>query len=400
MNPNIDKLQAYPFEKLAKLKDGLMPPTELEHIALSIGEPKHKPPQFVLDHLNKNIGEIAKYPTTKGGDELRESIANWLQKRFQLKTLDPGSQVLPVNGTREALFAFTQAVCDGNKKNGLVLSPNPFYQIYEGAAYLAGLEPHFLNCLESNNFIPDYEAVPEDIWQRTQILFLCTPGNPSGAVTSVEQFQYLIELAHKHDFILASDECYSELYPNEDNPPPGLLQASAAMGNDDFSRCLVFHSLSKRSNLPGLRSGFIAGDAKVLKYFLSYRTYHGCAMALPNQLASIVAWNDEDHVKQNRDYYRQKFSDVFSSLKDNYDIRLPDAGFYFWLKTPIDDETFAAELFRTQNITVLPGRYLSRTINGINPGEGFIRMAMVAEVEECQEASRRLLAFAEHLKNQ
>jgi N-succinyldiaminopimelate aminotransferase len=397
MNKNIDKLQPYPFEKLAELKSGIKKPESLEHIALSIGEPKHSPPEFVLDSLRANMAEIAKYPTTKGSEELRASIASWLKQRFSLNEVNSESQVLPVNGTREALFAFTQAIVDASKKDALVLSPNPFYQIYEGAAFLAGAEPYFLNCLEQNNFIPDYESISADIWKRCQILFLCTPGNPTGAVISSEQFQKLIALAHEYDFVIASDECYSEIYFEEGKAPPGLLQACAEAGNHDYSRCVVFHSLSKRSNLPGLRSGFVAGDAKLLSQFLKYRTYHGCAMSLPNQIASIEAWSDEAHVKNNRDYYRKKFSTVFELLKSYYDIRLPDAGFYYWLKTPIADTDFAAGLFEQQHITVLPGRYLSREVDGINPGEGFVRMAMVAEVEECEQAAHRLVEFAKGL---
>lgn len=394
MNKNLYKLQAYPFEKLAELKAGIQAPESLPHIALSIGEPRHKPPAFVLENIQSNIHEIAKYPTTKGSDEFRACMARWLEKRFQLKRLDEHSQILPVNGTREALFAFTQALVDSSNNDALVLCPNPFYQIYEGATFLAGAEPLFVNCLEQNNFIPDFSSVTEAQWKRCQLLFLCTPGNPTGSVISNEQFQKLIELAHRHDFVIASDECYSEIYPDENEPPIGLLQACQTLGNDDYSHCMVFHSLSKRSNLPGLRSGFVAGDAQLIKAFLSYRTYHGCAMSIPNQLASMAAWSDEHHVKQNRDYYRQKFSMFFEQLNDHYDIQLPDAGFYFWLKTPIADTDFAAQLYAQQNITVLPGRYLSRTVNGINPGEGFVRMAMVAEVDECQQAAQRLLDFA------
>lgn len=397
MNPFINKLQPYPFEKLAELKAGVKAPEHLQHIALSIGEPKHAPPSFVLENLRANMHEIAKYPTTKGIDELRKCIAEWLEKRFKLCSVNANTEVLPVNGTREALFSFAQACVDASQKDALVMSPNPFYQIYEGAAFLAGAEPYFLNCLESHQFIPDYDSIPENIWKRCQLLFVCSPGNPTGAITSMEQFKKLIELAHRYDFVIASDECYSEIYPDENNPPPGLLQASEAMGNKNFSRCVVFHSLSKRSNLPGLRSGFVAGDAQLLAQFLKYRTYHGCAMSIPTQLASIAAWSDETHVLQNRDYYRQKFSTFFDLLKPHFDISMPDAGFYFWLKTPIADTDFALQLFAQQNITVLPGRYLSRDINKVNPGEGYVRMAMVAEVDECQQAAHRLVEFSKTL---
>lgn len=394
MNPNINKLQAYPFEKLAQLKKNIKAPAHLEHIALSIGEPKHQPPEFVLQVLRKHLHEISKYPSTKGSDELRQSISSWLMKRFQLKAVDFNSQILPVNGTREALFAFAQALFnphDANKTR--ILMPNPFYQIYEGAAYLAGAEPYFLNTNAQHHFIPDYHSVAESVWQSCQLLYLCSPGNPSGSVTSIEQFQYLISLADKYNFVIASDECYSELYPDENNPPPGLLQACAQMGRDDFARCMVFHSLSKRSNLPGLRSGFVAGDDKLIKDFLQYRTYHGCAMSLPTQLASVAAWSDEKHVQENRTCYRQKFNRVYELLKPHYDIQLPDAGFYFWLKTPIDDLTFSAKLFEQQNITVLPGQFLSRLAHGVNPGENFVRMALVAEFNECEAAALRLVEF-------
>jgi N-succinyldiaminopimelate aminotransferase len=276
MNPDLNKLQAYPFEKLAELKQTVKAPTQLSHIALSIGEPKHAPPAFVLELLKNHLHEISKYPSTKGIDELRQAIASWLGTRFQLKSIDFNKHILPVNGTREALFAFAQSLFDrNNTRKTKVLMPNPFYQIYEGAAYLAGAEPHFLNCSEAHHFIPDYESVDESTWKACQLLYICTPGNPGGTVTSLQQLCKLIELADKYDFVIASDECYSELYPDENNPPPGLLQACAQMGRDDFSRCMVFHSLSKRSNLPGLRSGFVAGDSNLIKGFLQYRTYHG-----------------------------------------------------------------------------------------------------------------------------
>lgn len=398
MNSNINKLQAYPFEKLANLKKNSQPPAHLQHIALSIGEPKHQPPEFVLDILKAQMHEISKYPSTKGIDELRQSISKWLVKRFQLKDVDFNSQVLPVNGTREALFAFAQALFNQqDKQKTRILMPNPFYQIYEGAAYLAGAEPFFLNADAQHYFIPDYYSVDQSVWQSCQLLYVCSPGNPSGSVTSLEQFQYLIAMADKYDFVIASDECYSELYPDENNPPPGLLEACAKMGRDNFARCMVFHSLSKRSNLPGLRSGFVAGDSKLIRNFLQYRTYHGCAMSLPIQLASIAAWSDEEHVQENRAYYRKKFNRVYELLKPHYDIQMPDAGFYFWLKTPIDDLSFSARLFEQQNITVLPGQFLSRQAHGINPGENYVRMALVAEFAECEAAALRLVEFKKWL---
>lgn len=399
MNPNLEKLQPYPFEKLGELKAGLSPPEDKPHIALSIGEPKHTPPAFALETLSNNLEKISLYPTTKGNEELRQAILVWLEQRFKIPKglLNAEEHVLPVNGTREALFSFTQSVINQNKPDALALMPNPFYQIYEGATYLAGAEPYYLPCLEKNNFIPDYDAIDAKIWERCQILFICSPGNPSGAVTSILQFKKLIELAHQYDFIIASDECYSEIFPDENAPPPSLLEACVDAGNTDFKNCIVFHSLSKRSNLPGLRSGFVAGDKSIMKQYLRYRTYHGCAMSTPSQIASIAAWKNEDHVLENRNLYRQKFSLLHKELKSLYDITLPDAGFYFWLKTPISDIEFSKRLFNEQNITVLPGQYLSRTINGINPGENFVRMAIVADLESCKQASERLQTFRKNI---
>ena len=394
MNPNLERLHPYPFEKLAKLKAGISVPEHLAPISLGIGEPKHPSPAFVKQVIADNLDKLANYPTTKGLDELREAIANWASRRFQLAegTLDPAKHVVPVNGTREAIFALVQAVVDSSKP-ATVVSPNPFYQIYEGAAFLAGADPVYLPCDASNGFIPDFDAVPESVWKDCQILFLCSPGNPSGAVIPRETLVKVIELADRHDFLIASDECYSELYPNEANPPEGLLQTCAAIGRHDFKRCVVFHSLSKRSNLPGLRSGFVAGDAEVLASYLKYRTYHGCAMPVHNQLASIAAWNDEDHVRENRAAYRAKFEAVVPILREVMNVDFPDAGFYLWPETPMSDETFARELSAQQNVHVLPGRYLSRTVNGHNPGENRVRMALVAPLEECVEAARRIVEF-------
>ena len=397
MNPDLSKLQPYPFEKLAKLKGEVAPPADLEHIALSIGEPKHPAPEFVLDTLRTELQRVENYPTTKGLPELNSTIANWLELRFSLENVDPVSQVIPVNGTREAIFAFTQAVVNRSQYRPLVVSPNPFYQIYEGAAYLSGAEPHFLPCLEENGFNPDYDAVPEEVWHRCQLLFVCTPGNPTGSTLKLDDFRKLIELADKYDFVLASDECYSEIYVDGADAPMGLLEACEQLGRKDFKRCVVFHSLSKRSNLPGLRSGFIAGDADLLKPFLLYRTYHGCAMPVHTQLASIAAWNDESHVQQNRSEYTQKFRSVLEILSPVLDVKQTEASFYLWPKTPINEETFAQQLFAQQNVTVLPGSYLSRTVEGINPGERRIRMALVAETSECIEAAQRIRTFIESL---
>lgn len=396
MNPNLAKLQPYPFEKLTKLKAEAKVTSDLPHIALSIGEPKHESPAFVKQVMADNLDKLANYPTTKGLPEMREAISNWASQRFTLKSLDSETQVLPVNGTREAIFAFTQAVVE-EKPNALVVSPNPFYQIYEGAAYLAGAEPHYLPCLEENGFMPDYDAVPAEVWENTQILFTCSPGNPTGAVIQFETLKKLIDLADQYDFILAADECYSEIYVNDADAPIGLLEACAKLGRHDYKNCVVFHSLSKRSNLPGLRSGFIAGDADVLGKFFKYRTYHGCAMSIPNQLASIAAWGDEEHVQQNRDFYTQKFKAVLDILSPVMDVEQTDASFYLWAKTPINEEEFAQRLFAEQQVTVLPGSYLSRTIDGVNPGANRVRMALVAEVDECIEAAKRIRALIESL---
>lgn len=398
MNDALNQLQPYPFEKLRALLGSVQKAADKSPIALSIGEPKHRSPDFVADALSANLDQLAVYPTTLGIPALREAIANWCGRRFGLPAgvLDPARHVLPVNGTREALFAFTQAVVKRDV-DGLVVSPNPFYQIYEGAAFLAGAQPHYLPCLEEHGFNPDFDAVSDDVWQRCQILFLCSPGNPTGALIPVETLKKLIALADKFDFVIAADECYSELYFDEANPPAGLLTACAELGRHDFKRCVVFHSLSKRSNLPGLRSGFVAGDADILKSFLLYRTYHGCAMPVQTQLASVAAWNDEAHVKANRDLYREKFDAVLAILDGVLDVQRPDGGFYLWAKTPIDDETFTRELFAREHVTVVPGSYLSRAVDGHNPGADRVRMALVAPLAECVAAAERIRDFVKSL---
>jgi N-succinyldiaminopimelate aminotransferase len=397
MNPALLDLQPYPFEKLTALKAQVTPASKA-HIAFSIGEPKHQSPAFVAKALTDNIVGLGKYPTTKGIPELSECIANWCETRFSLKkaSLDPVTNVVPVNGTREAIFAFVQAAVT-RKDDALVVCPNPFYQIYEGAAYLAGAQPHYLNCHVDNNFIPDYDAVPSDIWQRCQILFICSPSNPTGAVTDVDTLKKLITLADKYDFIIVSDECYSEIYFDESKPPIGLLQACALLGRNDYQRCIVMHSLSKRSNLPGLRSGFVAGDKNLLSSFLKYRTYHGCSMPVQHQHASIAAWSNEQHVLDNRDVYREKFAKVLAILSPVLEVAQPDASFYLWAKTPIDDEAFAQGLFAQQNLTLLPGSYLSREIDGVIPGKGYVRMALVATLEECLEGAQRIRDYVESL---
>jgi N-succinyldiaminopimelate aminotransferase len=397
MNNALQQLQPYPFEKLRALLGSVTPNPDKRPIALSIGEPKHKSPEFVAKALADNLDQMAVYPTTAGIPALREAIAKWCERRFSVSEgwLDASKHVLPVNGTREALFAFTQTVVN-RSDDGLVISPNPFYQIYEGAAFLAGAKPHYLPCLAEHGFNPDFDAVPADIWKRCQILFLCSPGNPTGALIPVETLKKLIALADEHDFVIAADECYSELYFDEDTPPPGLLSACAELGRKDFKRCVVFHSLSKRSNLPGLRSGFVAGDAEILKAFLLYRTYHGCAMPIQTQLASIAAWNDEEHVRANRDLYREKFDAVLDILSPVMDIQHPDGGFYLWPNVGCDDAQFCRDLFVAEHVTVVPGSYLSRDVDGFNPGAGRVRMALVAPLAECIEAAERIRDFVKH----
>jgi len=394
MNPNLSQLHPYPFERLAKLFDGTTPPAHLQPISLSIGEPRHPTPGFITEELITHLHGLSRYPVTRGTVELRTAIADWLQARFRLtaNSLDPDTQILPVNGTREALFAFAQCVVDPTT-SPVVLMPNPFYQIYEGAALLAGAEPWFMNTTRESDYRPDFTTVPESVWQRCQLVYICTPGNPTGAVMSTRELQQLIGLADQFDFVIASDECYSEIYPESASPPAGLLQAAAELGRDDFSRCMVFHSLSKRSNAPGLRSGFVAGDANLIAPFLRYRTYHGCAMPPATQAASISAWRDEAHVAENRTLYTQKFAAVLDILAPVLDVRMPDAGFYLWPQTPVDDAEFARGLLAQQHVTVLPGSYLSRSAAGINPGRNHVRMALVAPLEDCIEAAERIKTY-------
>lgn len=394
MNNALNLLQPYPFEKLRALLAGVQPPADKAPIALSIGEPKHRSPSFVAETLAANLDQLSVYPTTLGLPMLREAIAHWCERRFRVPAgwLDPARHVLPVNGTREALFSFTQAVVE-RERSGLVISPNPFYQIYEGAALLAGATPHYLPCTEENGFNPYFDAVPAEVWQRCQILFICSPGNPTGALVPLDTLKKLIALADEHDFVIAADECYSELYFDEQSPPPGLLTACAELGRSDFSRCVVFHSLSKRSNLPGLRSGFVAGDAEILKKYLLYRTYHGCAMPVQTQLASIAAWNDEAHVSANRVLYREKFDAVLDILQPVLDVKRPDGSFYLWPRTPADDTVFTRELFAREHVTVVPGSFLSREVDGFNPGANRVRMALVAPLAECVEAAGRIRDF-------
>lgn len=397
MNPYLDRLQPYPFEKLRALFAGLTPPAELKPIRLSIGEPQHATPAFILQTLTDSLAGMANYPTTLGGDALREAIARWLEHRFGLPAIDAASQVLPVNGSREALFAFAQCVIDGTRPGAKVVSPNPFYQIYEGAALLAGAQPIFLNNLPENGFASDFDAIPESTWRDVQLLFVCSPGNPTGRVLTLAEWARLFELSDRHGFVIAADECYSEIYFDEAAPPIGALQAAHACGRTDFRNLVVFSSLSKRSNVPGMRSGFVAGDAKVLKSFLLYRTYHGCAMSTPIQAASAAAWSDEAHVVENRRKYCEKFDRMTPIVARHLEVGRPDAGFYLWARTPIADTEFARRLQAAYNVTVLPGSFLARESNGVNPGAGFVRIALVAETAECLEAAERIAAFCQTL---
>jgi N-succinyldiaminopimelate aminotransferase len=398
MNPDLSRLQPYPFERLARLTSDIRPPRELAPIVLSIGEPKHATPGLIVEEVITHLHGLSQYPTTRGIPALREAISAWLTGRFRLApgSIDPERHVLPANGTREALFAIAQCLID-RSADPLVVMPNPFYQIYEGAALLSGAQPWFLNTTAATGFLPDFDAVPDAVWSRCQLLYLCSPGNPTGAVQDIATLQGLLELADRHDFVIASDECYSEIYPDEDSPPPGLLQAAAAMGRDDYRRCLVFHSLSKRSNAPGLRSGFVAGDARLIEAFLRYRTYHGCAMPPATQAASLRAWQDEAHVVHNRALYREKFSAIIDILRPVFDVASPAGGFYLWPETPIDDCEFARGLLARQNVTVLPGSFLSRSAHGSNPGTNRVRMALVAPPEECIEAARRIRSYVTSL---
>ena len=399
MNGRLDLLAAYPFERLARLKAGVTPPAKLPHIAMSIGEPKHVPPAFVLEALRENLGKLDSYPATVGLPETRAACAAWLRRRFGV-SVNPETMVLPVNGTREALFSFVQAVVNADAggprgERPVVAMPNPFYQIYEGAALLAGAEPVFLNTTVGNRFQPDLDAVPADVWRRCEVLFLCSPGNPTGAVLSLDYLKAALELAEKYDFVIAADECYAELYRDEHAPPASLLQAALATGRDSFQRCVVFHSLSKRSSVPGLRSGFVAGDPAIIRPYLLYRTYHGCAMPVPTQFASIAAWNDDAHAAANRALYREKYARVLPILQPVLDVVEPDGAFYLWPDIQRDDETFTRELFATQNLTLLPGSYLARDTRAGNPGRNRVRISLVATVEECVIAAGRIRQFLE-----
>lgn len=399
MNRRLDQLHRYPFERLNDLLEDIKPVTESGFITLSLGEPKHEMPAFLLElfanqALIKN--GMGAYPPTKGTDALRSAIAAFINRRYHLESapIDAENQVLPVNGTREALFSFAQTIIDA-ADDAVTLIPNPFYQIYEGAAILAGSQPEYVPCTKETQFLPDFSHVSDRTWSRCKLIYICSPGNPTGAVMSTEDMQALIKLSDIHNFVIASDECYSEIYRDETTPPPGLLQAALEMGRQSYKNCIAFNSLSKRSSLPGLRSGYVAGDAELIDRFLLYRTYHGSAMSIHNQVLSEAAWNDEQHVVANRQLYRDKFSSVVEILNPVWPITAPEASFYLWPTTPIDDTDFTRKIMQYTNIKVLPGSYLSRTKHQQNPGKNHIRMALVATLDECQDAAHRLKSFIE-----
>jgi N-succinyldiaminopimelate aminotransferase len=396
MNPRLGLLQPYPFERLRALLGGVAAPSGLRPINLSIGEPQHPTPALIKDALTAGLAGLARYPVTKGLPELRGAIAEWLKRRHGLPALDPETQVLPVLGTREALFAVAQVVLDPTERDAIVVCPNPFYQIYEGAALLAGAQPYFVNALAQNDFEPDWDAIPAEVWKRTRMVFACSPNNPNGRVMGEDEWKKLFALSDRHGFVIVSDECYSEIYFDEAKPPPGALGVAAKLGRDGFPRLIAMGSLSKRSNAPGLRSGFAAGDAALIERFTLYRTYHGCAMSNAVQHASVAAWKDEAHVAENRRLYREKFGKFQSMVSPALPLAMPQAAFYFWAAVPGDDTQFARALFAATNTTVLPGSYLSREAHGINPGRGFVRIALVSTVEETVEAAGRVKEFAQH----
>jgi N-succinyldiaminopimelate aminotransferase len=397
MNPLLSRLQPYPFERLRKLFAGVQPPADVRPISLGIGEPRHATPAFIEQALSADLGGLARYPATAGEPALREACARWARQRYGI-ALDAATQVLPVNGSREALFAFTQVVVDASQEGARVICPNPFYQIYEGATLLAGAQPYYAPSDAARNFAVDWDSVPADVWEKTQLIFVCSPGNPTGAVMPLAEWEKLFALSDRYGFVIASDECYSEIY-FDGTPPLGGLEAAQRLGRTDYRNLLMFTSLSKRSNVPGLRSGFVAGDAALIKAFLLYRTYHGGAMSPVVQTASIAAWGDEAHVEENRRLYREKFNQVTPVLARVMVVRLPDASFYLWAGIPaslgLDDAEFARELYAATGVTVLPGSYLAREADGRNPGAGRVRMALVAETAECLEAARRIAQFIE-----
>ena len=397
MNPHLDQLHSYPFQKLRELFQGTAPSAAHAAVNLSIGEPKHATPAFISRALADNLDGLANYPTTLGSEALRGAISNWIARRYKVPAPDIHRQIVPVTGSREALFAFAQAAIDAGPGQPVVISPNPFYQIYEGAAILAGATPYYLNTLPEDGHEMNFSRVPEAILQRTQLVYVCSPGNPTGKVMDLAAWESLFDLSDRYGFIIASDECYSEIYPDEANPPLGGLEAAHRLGRTNYPRLVMFSSLSKRSNVPGMRSGFVAGNAEILEKFLLYRTYHGCAMNPAVQAASAAAWNDEAHVAENRRLYREKFAAVTPLLEDVLTLAEPDAAFYLWAGTPVADTDFALGLYRDYNVTVLPGSFLAREAHGVNPGTNFVRIALVAPLEECVDAAHRIRNFVKTL---
>jgi len=396
MNPELQALHPYPFERLRKLFSGAPAQQKLPHISLALGEPRHPTPQFIKDALIAGLGGLSNYPSTLGMPSLRQAISDWLVQRYALPPLDIEHQILPVTGSREALFALAQTVVDRTQPAPLVLCPNPIYQIYEGATLLSGAQPLYANVDAARNFAIDYDSVSEAEWARVQLVYVCSPGNPTGAVMKLDDWRRLFALSDRYGFVIASDECYSEIYFRDDAPLGGL-EAAHRLGRSGFPRLIILTSLSKRSNVPGMRSGFVAGDANILERFLLYRTYHGCAMGPAIQHASAAAWSDELHVIDNRNQYRQKFAEVTPLLREILPVELPDAAFYLWARTPIDDEEYARRLHAEYNVAVLPGSYLARNQGGVNPGKGFVRIALVAETAECREAAQRMVEFTRAL---
>ena len=396
MNPDLNRLQPYPFQKLAALFREVTPNAALRPISLHIGEPKHATPQFIKDALIAGLDGLANYPITAGSDALRGAIADWLARRYGIPAPNARMEVLPVNGSREALFAFAQAVLDRTRPDPVVVCPNPFYQIYEGAAFLAGADPAFINTLPEDGYAFDFGQLPEETWRRTQLIYVCSPGNPNGHVMRLEEWKTLFEMSDRCGFVIAADECYSEIY--FERAPLGALQAARQLGRDDYRNLVVFSSLSKRSNVPGMRSGFVAGDAKVLEKFALYRTYHGCAMGPAIQAATVAAWGDEAHVAENRRLYSEKFAQVTEILRPALPVAMPEAGFYLWVRTPIADTGFAQRLYQDYNVAVLPGSYLAREARGVNPGANFVRIALVAALDETVEAAQRIADFTRKLK--
>ena len=397
VNPDLERLQTYPFQKLNALLEGVTPDPSRKLIPLYIGEPKHPTPEFIKSTLVGALGGLASYPLTIGTPQLREAIAGWVKRRYHLDSVDPATEVIPVTGSREALFAIAQTIVDATRPDPVVVCPNPFYQIYEGAALLAGATPHYLNSLSANRYAFDYDQIPDAVWRRTQLIYVCSPGNPTGYVMPLADWKRLFELSDRYGIVIASDECYSEIYFDEGRPPLGALDAARQLGRKGNRRLVMFSSLSKRSNVPGMRSGFVAGDPEILKKYLLYRTYHGCAMSLPVQEASVAAWNDEAHVVENRRLYREKFAAAINILRPAMEVEMPDAAFYIWLRTSIPDTEFAKRLYQQQAVSVLPGSYLGRESGGVNPGANRVRIALVSSTEECIESARRIRAFVESL---